>query len=160
MQFKKAKHETWKLLFIYENMCMHLTKTIFYSLNIVFEKQNILILMKSTVSILMNYAFRVISRIFFQVQCWFSKQLNGLRSQIFTSSDLGKILFQIRCAKGRDYSYYTAICFVVFYRIEERTLVITAIKYLIDWGFLSIVEKNRGRDGVDDFSGSMDPDHP
>jgi len=73
---------------------------------------------------------------------------------------LGKILFQIRCAKGRDYSHYTAIGFVVFYQTEERTLVITARRYLINWGFLSIVEKNRGRDGVDDFSGSMDPDHP
>ena len=73
---------------------------------------------------------------------------------------MGKILFQIRCAKSRDYSRYTANGFVVFYRTEERTLVITARRYLIDWGFLSVVEKNRGRDGVDDFSGSIDPDHP
>ena len=116
--------------------------------------------MKFTLSIIMNYAFRVISRNFFQVQCWFSTQLNDLRSQTFTSYDLGKILFQIRCAKGRDYSHYTAIGFAVFYWIEERTLVIAARRYFIDRRFLSIVEKNRGRYGVDDFSGSMDPDHP
>ena len=112
-------------------MCMHLPKTMFYSLNTVFEKQNTLILMKLTLSIIMNYAFGVISRNFFQVQCWFSTQLNDLRSQIFTSYDLGKVLFQIRCAKGRDYSHYTAISFVVFYWIEERTLVITAGRYFI-----------------------------
>lgn len=53
-----------------------------------------------------------------------------------------------------------AVLLFFFFQTEERTLVITARRYFIDRKFLSIVDKNRGRDSVDGFSGPMYPDHP